>query len=45
MYFKKLDDGVNVFSYLVLVSKQNKIRQFVILEPTFLFLNTFPYHI
>jgi hypothetical protein len=31
MYSKKLDDGVNVFSYLVLMSKQNKIGQFVIL--------------
>jgi hypothetical protein len=31
MYSKTLDDGVNVFSYLVLVSKQNKIGQFVIL--------------
>jgi len=31
MYSKKLDDHVNVFSYLVLVSKKNKIGQFVIL--------------
>jgi hypothetical protein len=31
MYSRKLDDSVNVFFYLVLVSKHNKIGQFVFL--------------